>query len=71
MSGLVDGTPGFGTAATAREVIGDLRLDGKVAIVTGGDAGIGVESVRVPAQPDRTRREGSHALICGRACLAT
>lgn len=40
---------GFGSTTTAREVIGDLRLDGKLAIVTGGYAGIGVETVRVLA----------------------
>ena len=40
---------GFGAQTTAREVIGDLRLDGKRAIVTGGYAGIGVETTRVLA----------------------
>ena len=40
---------GFGAQTTAREVIGDLRLDGKTAIVTGGYAGIGVETTRVLA----------------------
>ena len=40
---------GFGAQTTAREVIGDLRLDGKTAIVTGGYAGIGTETTRVLA----------------------
>ena len=40
---------GFGAQTTAREVIGDRRLDGKTAIVTGGYAGIGVETTRVLA----------------------
>lgn len=40
---------GFGPTTTAREVIGSLRIDGKLAIVTGGYAGIGIETVRVLA----------------------
>jgi NAD(P)-dependent dehydrogenase (short-subunit alcohol dehydrogenase family) len=40
---------GFGAQTTAREVIGDRWLDGKTAIVTGGYAGIGVETTRVLA----------------------
>jgi NAD(P)-dependent dehydrogenase (short-subunit alcohol dehydrogenase family) len=40
---------GFGAQTTAREVIGDRRLDGKTAIVTGGYAGLGVETTRVLA----------------------
>jgi NAD(P)-dependent dehydrogenase (short-subunit alcohol dehydrogenase family) len=40
---------GFDARSTARDVIGDRRLDGKTAIVTGGYAGIGVETTRVLA----------------------
>ena len=40
---------GFGAKTTAREVIGERRLDGTTAIVTGGYAGIGLETTRVLA----------------------
>ena len=40
---------GFGAKTTAREVMGDRRLDGTTAIVTGGYAGIGLETTRVLA----------------------
>jgi NAD(P)-dependent dehydrogenase (short-subunit alcohol dehydrogenase family) len=45
---------GYGAATTAREVIGDARLDGKVAIVTGGYVGIGLETTRVLASAGAT-----------------
>jgi NAD(P)-dependent dehydrogenase (short-subunit alcohol dehydrogenase family) len=37
---------GFGPETTAREVIGKPRLDGVIAIVTGGYAGVGLETTR-------------------------
>jgi NAD(P)-dependent dehydrogenase (short-subunit alcohol dehydrogenase family) len=57
---------GFGAQTTAREVLGAARLDGRVAIVTGGYAGVGLETTRalvdagatviVPARtPDKAR----------------
>ncbi|WP_375755601.1 oxidoreductase [Corallococcus exercitus] len=57
---------GFGATTTTREVLGNTRLDGTVAIVTGGYAGIGLETTRalqaagatviVPARtPDKAR----------------
>ncbi|WP_242588839.1 SDR family NAD(P)-dependent oxidoreductase [Corallococcus macrosporus] len=57
---------GFGATTTTREVLGTTRLDGTVAIVTGGCAGIGLETTRalqaagatviVPARtPDKAR----------------
>jgi NAD(P)-dependent dehydrogenase (short-subunit alcohol dehydrogenase family) len=38
---------GFGAQTTAREAIGARRLDGVVAVVTGGYAGVGLETTRV------------------------
>jgi NAD(P)-dependent dehydrogenase (short-subunit alcohol dehydrogenase family) len=51
---------GLGAQTTAREVIGDRRLDGKTAIVTGGYAGIGVETTRVLAAA------GAHVIVPAR-----
>jgi NAD(P)-dependent dehydrogenase (short-subunit alcohol dehydrogenase family) len=38
---------GYGAQTTAREAIGDRRLDGHTAVVTGGYAGVGLETTRV------------------------
>ncbi len=57
---------GFGAQTTALEAIGNRRLDGAVAVVTGGYAGVGLETTRalsaagavvvVPARsPDKAR----------------
>ncbi|MGZ3573296.1 MAG: oxidoreductase [Gemmatimonadaceae bacterium] len=40
---------GYGAQTTAREVMGKRRLDGVVAIVTGGYAGVGLETTRTLA----------------------
>ena len=60
---------GFGAQSTAREVLGDRRLDGTTAIVTGGYAGIGLETTRVLAAagaqvivPARDRAKADAAL---------
>jgi NAD(P)-dependent dehydrogenase (short-subunit alcohol dehydrogenase family) len=37
---------GFGAETTAQEVIGDRRLDGTTAVVTGGYAGVGLATTR-------------------------
>jgi NAD(P)-dependent dehydrogenase (short-subunit alcohol dehydrogenase family) len=51
---------GLGAHTTAREAIADRRLDGKTAIVTGGYAGIGVETAKVLAAA------GAHVIVPAR-----
>jgi NAD(P)-dependent dehydrogenase (short-subunit alcohol dehydrogenase family) len=60
---------GLGAQTTAREALGTTRLDGKIAIVTGGYAGIGLETTRVLAAagarvivPARDRARAEQAL---------
>ncbi|ABB06125.1 SDR family NAD(P)-dependent oxidoreductase [Burkholderia lata] len=45
---------GFGAASTANDVLVDLDLDGKTAIVTGGHSGLGLETTRALAQAGAT-----------------
>ncbi|HEX3769319.1 MAG TPA: SDR family NAD(P)-dependent oxidoreductase [Polyangiaceae bacterium] len=45
---------GFTWQATARETLGGQRLDGAVAIVTGGYAGVGLETTRALAEAGAT-----------------
>jgi NAD(P)-dependent dehydrogenase (short-subunit alcohol dehydrogenase family) len=45
---------GFGETTTAAEVMGNTRLDGKVAIVTGGYVGVGLETTRILAAAGAT-----------------
>ncbi len=51
---------GLGAQTTAREAIGTIRLDGKTAIVTGGYAGLGLETTRVLAAA------GAHVIVPAR-----
>lgn len=51
---------GFDAATTAREALGQQRLDGVTAIVTGGYAGIGLETTRVLAAA------GAHVIVPAR-----
>ena len=48
-SDQVPTNPGFGARTEGAEVIADLDLEGKTAIVTGGYSGIGLETVRALA----------------------
>lgn len=45
---------GYGFSTTAKEVIGNINLQGKVAIVTGGYSGIGLETANVLAKAGAT-----------------
>src|SRR2546426_9378836 len=40
---------GFGPRTTARDVLGDRRLDGLHVVITGGSAGVRVETTRACA----------------------
>jgi hypothetical protein len=45
---------GFNATSTANEVIKGINLKGKFAIVTGGNAGIGLETTKVLAAAGAT-----------------
>lgn len=44
----------YGFSTTAKEVIGNINLQGKIAIVTGGYSGIGLETARILAEAGAT-----------------
>jgi NAD(P)-dependent dehydrogenase (short-subunit alcohol dehydrogenase family) len=61
---------GYGMRTEAREALGGRRLDGKVAIVTGGYSGLGLETTRALAEagaivivPARTPEKAQKALV--------
>ena len=61
---------GYGWTTTAQEVIGDTRLDGKVAIVTGGYGGVGLETTRALAGAGATVVVPARSQEKARAALA-
>lgn len=52
---------GYDASSTARDVLGSRRLDGLVAVVTGGYAGIGLETTRALAHG------GARVIVAGRS----
>jgi NAD(P)-dependent dehydrogenase (short-subunit alcohol dehydrogenase family) len=61
---------GYGPKTTAREVLGDRRLDGVVAVVTGGYAGVGLETTRALAAAGATVVVPARSAEKARAALA-
>lgn len=61
---------GFGAHSTAREVLGERRLDGVLAIVTGGYAGVGLETTRALAGAGATVIVPARTPAKARASLA-
>jgi len=54
-------TSNFNRKSTGREVLADIDLSGKVAIVTGGYSGIGLETTRALAE------KGAKVIVAGRS----
>lgn len=61
---------GFGAQTTAEEALGGRDLSGKVAIVTGGHSGIGLETTRVVAKAGATVIVGARDVEKAKANLA-
>jgi len=61
---------GYGERTTAREAVGNRDLNGAIAIVTGGHAGIGIETTRALADAGATVIVGARTLDTARAALA-
>jgi NAD(P)-dependent dehydrogenase (short-subunit alcohol dehydrogenase family) len=61
---------GFGAQTTAREAIGNRDLKGLTAIVTGGHAGLGLETTRVLSGAGATVIVGARTIDKARASLA-
>jgi NAD(P)-dependent dehydrogenase (short-subunit alcohol dehydrogenase family) len=61
---------GYGAQTTAREAIGERDLGGAIAIVTGGHAGIGLETTRALSGAGATVIVGARTLDKARAAVA-
>ncbi len=61
---------GFGARTTAHEALAGRDLAGAIAIVTGGHAGIGLETTRALANAGATVISGSRSVDSARAALA-
>jgi NAD(P)-dependent dehydrogenase (short-subunit alcohol dehydrogenase family) len=61
---------GYGEQTTAREALGARDLTGAIALVTGGHAGIGLETTRALAGAGGTVIVGARAVELARAALA-
>lgn len=62
---------GYGELTTAREAVGNRQLNRRVAVVTGGHAGIGLETTRALAGAGATVVVGARAPAKARAALAS
>ena len=62
---------GLNPQATAREVLGNRSLRGKIAIVTGGYSGIGLETTRALAEAGATVIVPAHNIEKAKAALAS
>jgi NAD(P)-dependent dehydrogenase (short-subunit alcohol dehydrogenase family) len=61
---------GYGERTTAREAVGNQDLSGAIAIVTGGHAGIGIETTRALTDAGATVVVGARRVDAARAALA-
>src|SRR6267143_1162096 len=61
---------GYGEQTTAREALGNLDLGGAIAIVSGGQAGIGLETTRALSGAGATVIVGARTVEAARAPLA-
>jgi len=61
---------GFGPRTTASDVLGDRRLDGLRVVITGGSAGVGLETTRTLANAGARVRVGARSPAKAEAALA-